>query len=313
MCSSDLDPAVARIFVFPGAKVQMCKDARGNRDWLRKIRPWWGHHTHFHVRLACPKGARACVNQAPPPPGDVSPADLSKAISQEMTSTLTYLTRLGYPPRRPRTCLFVWPRRRFFAGLVLIAAIGLTPVSARGQSADIRAAYDQAGVLYKAGDYGEALLQAEVALTLAEEELGNDHQAVAGYLMAVAAIQHALGADAEAEPLLIRALEIREAASDPEPLDIAEALDRAGQVMIANERYLEAESLLLRSLEIRRQALGDDHVLIADSDEILATLYRRQRLYADAEPLYRQALEIRTAAYGGDDPRVADSLEDLHC
>jgi penicillin-insensitive murein endopeptidase len=64
------DPAVARIFVFPGAKVQMCKDARGNRDWLRKIRPWWGHHTHFHVRLACPKGARACVNQAPPPPGD---------------------------------------------------------------------------------------------------------------------------------------------------------------------------------------------------------------------------------------------------
>jgi len=64
------DPAVARIFVFPGAKVQMCKDARGNRDWLRKIRPWWGHHTHFHVRLACPKGAVGCVNQAPPPPGD---------------------------------------------------------------------------------------------------------------------------------------------------------------------------------------------------------------------------------------------------
>ncbi len=64
------DKAVARIFVFPGAKVQMCKDARGNRDWLRKIRPWWGHHYHFHVRLACPKGARNCVDQAPPPPGD---------------------------------------------------------------------------------------------------------------------------------------------------------------------------------------------------------------------------------------------------
>ncbi len=64
------DKAVARIFVFPGAKVQMCKDAKGNRDWLRKIRPWWGHHTHFHVRLACPKGAKNCVDQAPPPPGD---------------------------------------------------------------------------------------------------------------------------------------------------------------------------------------------------------------------------------------------------
>ena len=64
------DKAVARIFVFPGAKVQMCKDAKGNRDWLRKIRPWWGHHYHFHVRLSCPRGARGCVDQAPPPAGD---------------------------------------------------------------------------------------------------------------------------------------------------------------------------------------------------------------------------------------------------
>lgn len=64
------DKRVARIFVFPGAKVQMCKDAKGNRAWLRKIRPWWGHHYHFHVRLKCPNGARGCTNQAPPPPGD---------------------------------------------------------------------------------------------------------------------------------------------------------------------------------------------------------------------------------------------------
>ncbi|HGG04529.1 MAG TPA: penicillin-insensitive murein endopeptidase [Aliiroseovarius sp.] len=64
------DKAVARIFVFPGAKVWMCENARGNRDWLRKVRPWWGHHYHFHVRLACPRGARDCVDQAPPPPGD---------------------------------------------------------------------------------------------------------------------------------------------------------------------------------------------------------------------------------------------------
>ena len=64
------DPRVARIFVFPGAKVQMCQDARGNRDWLRKIRPWWGHHYHFHVRLNCPRGARGCANQDPIPRGD---------------------------------------------------------------------------------------------------------------------------------------------------------------------------------------------------------------------------------------------------
>lgn len=64
------DKRVARIFVFPGAKVAMCKAAKGDRRWLRKIRPWWGHHYHFHVRLSCPKGVKGCVNQAPPPPGD---------------------------------------------------------------------------------------------------------------------------------------------------------------------------------------------------------------------------------------------------
>ncbi|PIL18285.1 hypothetical protein P775_20245 [Puniceibacterium antarcticum] len=64
------DPRVARIFVFPGAKVQMCKDETGDRSWLNKVRPWYGHHYHFHVRLNCPKGATGCVDQTPPPPGD---------------------------------------------------------------------------------------------------------------------------------------------------------------------------------------------------------------------------------------------------
>lgn len=64
------DKRVARIFVFPGAKVQMCNDEKGNRRYLRKIRPWWGHHYHFHVRLACPRGSPGCVDQSPPPKGD---------------------------------------------------------------------------------------------------------------------------------------------------------------------------------------------------------------------------------------------------
>ncbi|MEY1557330.1 penicillin-insensitive murein endopeptidase [Yoonia sp. R2331] len=64
------DPRVARIFVFPGAKVAMCNSATGDRSWLNKIRPWWGHHYHFHVRLKCPAGDSGCVDQAPPPPGD---------------------------------------------------------------------------------------------------------------------------------------------------------------------------------------------------------------------------------------------------
>ena len=64
------DPRTTRIFVFPGAKVRMCNEETGNKAWLRKVRPWFGHHYHFHVRLRCPKGARDCVEQEAPPPGD---------------------------------------------------------------------------------------------------------------------------------------------------------------------------------------------------------------------------------------------------
>jgi penicillin-insensitive murein endopeptidase len=64
------DPRTARIFIFPGAKVQMCEDETGDRRWLRKGRPWWGHHYHMDVRISCPRGARGCVNQDAPPPGD---------------------------------------------------------------------------------------------------------------------------------------------------------------------------------------------------------------------------------------------------
>jgi len=65
------DPRTARIFIFAGAKVQMCRDEQGgDRAWLGKVRPWYGHHYHFHVRLNCPSGARGCVPQDAPPSGD---------------------------------------------------------------------------------------------------------------------------------------------------------------------------------------------------------------------------------------------------
>jgi penicillin-insensitive murein endopeptidase len=64
------DPRTARIFVFPGAKVEMCNNATGDRSWLNKVRPWYGHHYHFHVRLNCPAGDATCADQAPPPAGD---------------------------------------------------------------------------------------------------------------------------------------------------------------------------------------------------------------------------------------------------
>ena len=64
------DPKVTRIFVNPAIKLKLCQTAGDDRAWLHKIRPWFGHDSHFHVRIACPKDAAYCEDQAPVPAGD---------------------------------------------------------------------------------------------------------------------------------------------------------------------------------------------------------------------------------------------------
>ena len=64
------DRRVARIFVNPAIKKALCQFETGDRAWLRKVRPWWGHDYHFHVRMSCPAGSVGCADQDEPPQGD---------------------------------------------------------------------------------------------------------------------------------------------------------------------------------------------------------------------------------------------------
>lgn len=86
-------PEVARIFVHPAIKKALCKAAGKNRDWLRRIRPWWGHHYHFHVRLKCPAGSVGCVNQPSPPPGD--------GCGKPLDAWLKTMARPKVKPKKP--------------------------------------------------------------------------------------------------------------------------------------------------------------------------------------------------------------------
>jgi len=72
-----LDPRVERIFVNPAIKKALCREATGDRGWLEKVRPYWGHDYHFHVRLHCPVDATECTPQEPPPTGEGCDKDLA--------------------------------------------------------------------------------------------------------------------------------------------------------------------------------------------------------------------------------------------
>ncbi len=95
------DPRVDRVFVAAAAKLALCANAsRADKAWLQKIRPIYGHNTHFHVRLKCPAGAAGCARQTP------TVAELSKG-SDGCDESLnwwvtTYLEELRNPPKRPK-------------------------------------------------------------------------------------------------------------------------------------------------------------------------------------------------------------------
>jgi penicillin-insensitive murein endopeptidase len=65
-----LEPSVQRIFVNAAIKKALCRGAKGDRSWLSKVRPWWGHDYHFHIRMRCPAGSSECHGQKEQEGGD---------------------------------------------------------------------------------------------------------------------------------------------------------------------------------------------------------------------------------------------------
>jgi penicillin-insensitive murein endopeptidase len=65
-----LEPSVQRIFVNAAIKKALCREAKGDRYWLHKVRPMYGHDYHFHIRIKCPPGAGECESQPGPNEGE---------------------------------------------------------------------------------------------------------------------------------------------------------------------------------------------------------------------------------------------------
>ncbi len=63
-------PDVERVLVHPAIKKALCETGDTDRKWLAKVRPYWGHFYHFHVRIGCPADSPACSKQAPIPGDD---------------------------------------------------------------------------------------------------------------------------------------------------------------------------------------------------------------------------------------------------
>ena len=86
-------PEVERVLVHPAIKKALCESAGTNRAWLAKVRPYWGHFYHFHVRIGCPADSPTCTKQAPIPGDD--------GCGKELDDWFKLLTTPPKPRPRP--------------------------------------------------------------------------------------------------------------------------------------------------------------------------------------------------------------------
>jgi len=115
----------------------------------------------------------------------------------------------------------------------------------------------------------------------------------------------------EAEPLLLRAIEIDKEINGADTLEEANHLAKLGFVLVRTKRFGEAEQALRRSLAITEDRLGAEHPFTARSTNGLAYFFYSQKQYDEASSLMRRALHIYQATYGPEHPNTLTAEQNL--
>jgi len=122
--------------------------------------------------------------------------------------------------------------------------------------------------------------------------LTNDPELQAQMMNVMGTVYQSLGLTSRAEPLLRRALEIRQRILGPRNPDTLQSQSDLAVAVLAESHYPEAEKLCRETMETRRQVLGPEHHDTVDSTLQLARILGFESRYDEAEKLNREALEV---------------------
>jgi penicillin-insensitive murein endopeptidase len=76
---------VERVLVNAAIKKEMCRmQGAKHPEWMEKVRPWYAHHDHIHVRLECPADSPNCRPQPSVPDSDGCGAALDYWFSDKV-------------------------------------------------------------------------------------------------------------------------------------------------------------------------------------------------------------------------------------
>ncbi len=162
----------------------------------------------------------------------------------------------------------------------------------------------RAGALYAEGESRAALPFARQALAHAEETCGARSTAIVTLLADLAAIYQDLERYGDAEVLLKRVIDIKQAALSPEEENKPGAalsnmiidLDNLAFVYGAQGKFPEAGKLFERVLTIAEDAVGGEHIIVSQALRNLAENHRAEGRYVEAGPLLARAARIEAKA-----------------
>ena len=115
----------------------------------------------------------------------------------------------------------------------------------------------------------------------------------------------------EAEPLAVRAMQVRERVLGLEHPSTLTSVNNLALLYKSQGRYAEAEPLYQRALTARERVSGPEHPDTLTSVNNLAALYDSQGRYAEAEPLYERALAACERVLGQEHPVTLTSVNNL--
>jgi tetratricopeptide (TPR) repeat protein len=166
------------------------------------------------------------------------------------------------------------------------------------------------GIEYARGDFKAAETLARRGLAL-RKRLGNDDDALARDLVALAAILDGQRRYDEAETMYLEALSILERAPELNRDEIAVALNNLGAQYFMRGKTTSALHLLSRAERIKRESLGAGHSDLAVTLNNLAKVRQQRGDFSAADRLYREAVAILEGALGADHPRTAACRHNL--
>ncbi len=169
--------------------------------------------------------------------------------------------------------------------------------------------------------YNQAVDWAEKCLNVAKKRLGEVHPAVASSLNNLGMLYYVQGRYTEADPLYVKAIEIRMALLQERDSDVQEGFanlagfsQNLALLYQVQGRFDEAEALYKKSLEILYALLKEEdypNQAIATSINNLAALYQFQGRYGEAGLLHLRDLEFCSEWLGEEHPSFATSLNNL--